>query len=408
MWTDEMYQRLLEIRATNVSNGETAEILNDEFGTKLTANAVTKKFNRGKRKSGKVGSPNNMQPSDSIKQNIKYNEDETIKHVDLDVKLVFKTKTDKTPQQVMELKGYNPDEWKLIDVTDNDWSMTNGDGDQYWNYQCKIRIAPKLQEVNYEKLIESIIKHKTPYKPRVSILIPSDSYLVNPSFDTHLDGDRLEFYRKSLDETNYIIGSKPRKESLLILGGDIADVDSVNNTTTRGTQLETVNIENMWDELEEYYESILETMITHSETVKVMSLVGNHDNTVGYLFARQLQRAYSKYSNVLFDVTLKQRKATMLGNNMIGGVHGDKAHKNYPQLFATEFAEYWAKASNREVYSGHLHTEVTKDHGGIIQRQVGSAVPVNKWGDDNGFVMSSKKFQLVEYDSNQTKCVMYV
>ncbi len=408
MWTEEMYQRLLEFKNAKHSNVIAAEMLNDELGTKLTANAIGKKLRRSNWKPNKVESPTNLKPSDSIKQNIKYNEDETIKHVDLDVKLIFKTKTNKTPQEVMELKGYNPEEWKLLDLTDNDWTMTNGGGDQYWNYQCKIRIAPKNQEIDYEAIIKKVIGHKTPYKPRVSILIPLDSYLVNPSFDTHLDGNRLELYHKSLNETNYIIASKPRKESLLMLGGDIADVDSVNNTTTRGTQLETVNIEKMWDELEEYYESILETMITNSETVKVMSLVGNHDNTVGYLFARQLQRAYSKYDNVLFDVTLKQRKATMLGNNMIGGVHGDKAHKNYPQLFATEFAEYWARASTREVYSGHLHTEVTKDHGGIIQRQVGSAVPVNKWGDDNGFVMSSKKFQLVEYDANQTKCVYYV
>lgn len=402
-----MYQRLLEIKADSKnSNRVAAEMLNSEFGTKLTANAITKKLKRSNYVYKKVESPGLS--NDSIKQNIKFNDDETIKHIDLNVNLTFKSKTDKTPEDIMRLKGYEPTEWKLLDVTDNDWSMTNGEGEQYWNYQCKIRMAPKQQEVNYEAIINKIIKHKTPYKPRVSILIPTDSYVAVPSFDTHLDGKSLEGYRKALEEQNYIVGTKQRKESLLILGGDIADVDSVNNTTTRGTQLDSVNVEAMWDELEEYYESILETMITNSETVKVMSLVGNHDNTVGYLFARQLQRAYSKHSNVLFDVTLKQRKATMLGNNMIGGVHGDKAHKNYPQLFATEFSQHWAKATNREIFSGHLHTEVTKDHGGILQRQVGTRVETNKWGDDNGFVLSSKSFQVVEYDRNQTKCVMYV
>lgn len=395
-----MFQALSAYKLAGHSNEYMAELINMSYGTNFTTEAIRKKLYNG-HKDVKI---EKEMPSE-IKSNTKYNEDESVKHVDLDVKLTMKSKSDKTPQDIMRMKGYNPSEWRLLDVTDNDWTM-NGGGD--WNYQCKIRMSPKKQEINHEAIINKIIKHKEPYKPRVSILIPSDSYVAVPSFDTHLDGESLEGYRKSLEEQNYIVGTKQRKESLLILGGDIADVDSVNNTTTRGTQLDSVNVEAMWDELEEYYESILETMITNSETVKVMSLVGNHDNTVGYLFARQLQRAYSKYSNVLFDVTLKQRKATMLGKNMIGGVHGDKAHKNYPQLFATEFSQHWAKATNREIFSGHLHTEVTKDHGGILQRQVGTRVKPNKWGEDNGFVLSSKKFQVVEYDNNQTKCVVYV
>ena len=78
-----------------------------------------------------------------------------------------------------------------------------------------------------------------------------------------------------------------------------------------------------------------------------MQLNGNHDNTLGYAFARVLKKAYSSNNRITFDVDLKQRKATMLGKSLIGGSHGDKGKKNYPMLFATEFATMWAEATNR-------------------------------------------------------------
>ena len=314
-----------------------------------------------------------------------------------------------TPETLMQAFDYNPDMFELVNSTANYWDSNAGEGNVITLYQAKVTVKPRKQAVDVEAMIKRLEDKREPY--RLNVIKKqgfSDRHLIVPSFDTHFDGDTLPKYRESLDRTLSFIERNHFKESLLILGGDIISVDTVNQTTTRGTPQETVDIVKAFDEMEQYYETLIEAMLEQSNSVKVMQLNGNHDNTLGYAFARILKKAYSRNNRITFDVDLNQRKATMLGLNFIGGSHGDKGKKNYPMLFATEFAEMWAKATNREYYSGHLHYELTKDDGGILQRQMPTMKPSDTWHTENGFTMASKRFQLVTYTDTTTEGVHYV
>ena len=276
-------------------------------------------------------------------------------------------------------------------------------------YQAKVTVKPRKQAVDVEAMIKRLEDKREPY--RFNVVKEqglSNLYLIVPSFDTHFDGKTLPKYRESLERTLSFIERNHFKESLLILGGDIINVDTVNQTTTRGTQQETIDITQAFDEMEQYYETLIEAMLEQSNAVKVMQLNGNHDNTLGYAFARILKKAYSRNNRITFDVDLKQRKATMLGKNFIGGSHGDKGKKNYPMLFATEHARMWAEATNREYYTGHLHHELTKDDGGILHRQMPTMKEADTWHHENGFTMASKRVQLVTYTETTTEGVHYV
>lgn len=315
----------------------------------------------------------------------------------------------KDPQYLLEAHGFDPREFELTNAKSSQWNHSNKEQGTMVQYSSKITVKPIKQKIDYDSIIRSLEDSKEPYTPQVVPLEDADErYIVVPSFDTHFDGKTLETYRESLGKMLSTIAEGTYKESLLILGGDIVHVDSINNQTTKGTMLESTDIAATFDEMEEFYESIIQVLLKYSEKVKVMQLNGNHDNTLGYAFARILQRAYRDHSNVEFDVSLEQRKATMLGNNMICGSHGDKASAKYPQLFATEFAQEWASATNRELITGHLHHEVVKDEGGILHRQAPTQKEPDKWHRENGFTMASHRFQLITYTKDSTDSVIYI
>ena len=313
-----------------------------------------------------------------------------------------------TRESLLIAHSYNPNEFELVNSTSNFWDMADKELGVKTLYQSKITVKPKTQVFNMEAFIQALEDKKEPYRATGGIVKQSERYLVVPSFDTHFDGKTLPQYRESLERTLSFIERNYFEESLLILGGDIINVDTVNNTTTRGTPQETMNINDAFNEMEEYYETIIEALLEYSNKVQVMQLNGNHDNSLGHAFARVLKKAYSRNKRITFDVSLDHRKATMLGRNFIGGSHGDKGKKAYPQLFATEYAEMWAKASNREYFTGHLHYELTKDDGGILQRQVPTAKQADTWHRNNGYTMASKRFQLVTYTEDRTEGVYYV
>lgn len=409
MWNKSLDDELLELIN---EHGTKWKLLSELFSVSKTSAALKNRWQNYLCANPKRGKPNYSQiqePSNPILKSIhkrahQFNKDGS----ETDTRLIPEEAL-QTREGLLIAHGYSPMEFELVNSTSNYWDMADKELGVKTLYQSKITVKPTKTTFDYEKLITTLESKKEPYRANIHVKrLVSDKYLTVPSFDTHFDGKTLPQYRESLERTLSFIEERYFKESLLILGGDIINVDTINQTTTRGTPQETMDINAAFDEMEEYYETIIESLLDNSDKVQVMQLNGNHDNTLGYAFARVLRKAYSRNNRITFDVDLKQRKATMLGKNLIGGSHGDKGKKNYPMLFATEFATMWAKATNREYYTGHLHHELTKDDGGILHRQMPTRKEADTWHKENGFTMASKRFQLVTYTDTTTEGVHYV
>lgn len=409
LWTEELDKELIEL--INL-HGRKWTMLSEVFSVSKTPAALRSRWEYYLCANPKRGKPDYTQiqnPSNPIQKQIQKRKHQFNADGSETDERVIPEEALQTRESLLIAHGYNPKEFELVTSLSNYWDMADKELGIKTLYQSKITVKPAQSRFDMQALIETIETKKKPYRYNIYIKrsVP-DRYLTIPSFDTHFDGETLPLYRESLEKTLLFIENNYFKDSLLILGGDICHVDSISNTTTKGTQLETTDINAAFDEMEEYYETIIEALLHNSRTIQVMQLNGNHDNTLGYAFARVLRKAYSHNERMSFDVDLKQRKATMLGNNFIGGSHGDKGKKQYPQLFATEFAEMWAKATNREYYTGHLHHEMTKDDGGILHRQMPTLKNPDIWHTENGFTMASKRFQLVTYTADTTESVVYV
>lgn len=398
-----MFQALSAYKLAGHNNEYMAELINMSYGTNFTTEAIRKKLYNG-HKDVKI---EKEMPSE-IKSNTKYNEDESVKHVDLDVKLTMKSKSDKTPQDIMRMKGYDPSEWRLLDVTDNDWTM-NGGGD--WNYQCKIRMSPKKDGIDFEKLIAKVAEARKPInvKYESSGSVESDAcYLAIPVADAHFGYNSFDDYRGSLFKTLNIIESQKWKKIVVMNVGDSLHVNDLNMRTANDTQQETVNFEKAVDWAMDYFESILAYAAKFAEEVEFIGVVGNHDSASGYMLNRILERAFMNISNVSFDISLNHRKATLLGKNFIATMHGDKGVKRILETFPNEFSLLWSQSTNKELFTGHLHNEEVKSWGALKQRQVPTRAKVDKWHNDNGYTQAKKNFMLVEYSEYETEVVRYV
>lgn len=405
-WNKDMLSRAQKLLELGYTYTDIADRMIHQYGGHFSHDSVRNQLRRhGKTAHTVKKEQDNRNGTTSKKVKTTYKSDDTISTT---INSLFKDKQEFTKAQLLELAGLNPKEFELQQVKGSEWSIISTKEGRRWNYASSIIAKPKAVDMDaIAKYLGTRIK---PYPPLSIAHNRGDAghYLVVPLFDTHFGSSSFDTYKQALSDQLEHINEHDYQESVLILGGDILHVDSVNNTTTKGTQLDSTDVVGMVDDALHYLEPLLNALAEASKRVKVISVAGNHDYTMSYMLAKIIQQAFSNYTNIDWDIDLYDHyKAVLLGNNFIGATHGDKGKKNYVSIYASQFAPEWAQAKNRELFTGHLHNELDRDLGGIFQRQCSTLKPDDQWTRDLGVVSRNSLF-MVEYSQNATKSVLYV
>ena len=311
--------------------------------------------------------------------------------------------TDKSPEKVMDMLGYKQGVWELTN-----FNLTKYGKEDSPMYAAKVMLKPDKIGIDWKALGERLADRVTPKQPKPSHNVDRERYLVIPLFDLHFDG------KAEYDETLGKIFEQLEheyKKVLIISGGDILHTDNYQSTTSSGTQLETTDMNQAWEDAFDFFDLVIDKSLDCAEEVEVLYVPGNHDTTVGQTLFKALTRLYQKEDRLTIDDRQEMFKATLLGHNFIGATHGVKRNKkDYPMLFATQFSQLWGTdgVQTRETYVGHLHHEHTIDMNGLVIRQMPTRNETDQWHKDNGFVGSHKRFQLVEYSEYETEMIRYV
>lgn len=262
-----------------------------------------------------------------------------------------------------------------------------------------------------EECIEEIlraIKDNTP----VAQICPTiheqaEGMLEIPLFDMHFGIANIDFYRPILEEILAIVTSRHWDTIVIPVGQDLIHNDSISKgVTTKGTLIEKVNLTNAIKDAEAFYFNLIDAALRNANVVKVIYSAGNHDKTVGWLFARILK---ARYGDIVDDST-KERKVVWWNGCFIGITHGDKHTDNPNGLrgkFTVEFPALFATARVREIHTGHLHREDSKDEYGVMVRRVSCGNKNDDWTTDEGW-KSQKRFMLFEYAPCRLKSIHYV
>src|SRR5699024_9749938 len=310
---------------------------------------------------------------------------------------------DKTPERVMEMLGYKQGVWELTN-----FNLTKYGKEDSPMYAAKVMLKPDKVGIDWETLGDKLADRLTPKQPKAPQNAHRERYLVILLYDLHFNGTNEydETLGKIFEQLEY-----EYKKVLIISGGDILHTDNYQSTTASGTQLETTDINQAWEDAFDFFDLIMDKSLDCAEEIEVIYVPGNHDTTVGQTLFKALTKLYQREDRITIDDAQEMFKATLLGHNFIGATHGVKRNKkDYPMIFATQFSQLWGAEGvrTRETFVGHLHHEWTVDMNGLVIRQMPTRNETDQWHKDNGFVGSHKRFMLVEYSEYETEMIRYV
>ena len=219
----------------------------------------------------------------------------------------------------------------------------------------------------------------------------------------------LNYYESTMNEILTLILSHKWKKIVIPFGQDFFHNDSiVKGQTTKGTNIEKVDMTRAVKEGQTFLYTIIDTAIENADEVKVLYTPGNHDLSISWMFVQVLLERYG--SNIVDD-SLEYRKVFTYGKNSIMVTHGDSKQavsKNLAQIFPVSFPEEFANASIREVHAGHLHREGEADIYGVMVRRLSSGNITDDWSDKEDFIGAHKRFMLFEWSLDKLKSIHYV
>lgn len=309
-----------------------------------------------------------------------------------------------TDKELLEKHGLDPDKFTVERYVSNAWGKPEPNST---SYQTKITVKP----INYDldDVIKSINQDIEPVKP---IKRNNSNFFKNtlivPLFDLHFGISTYDSMKPYLDQIYCLIANQPYTNLLIILGGDYFHSDSMTKSqTVKGTQLDHVDMEKAIQDGTKFFNKLMSCAIAFSKHVHIISVPGNHDSDLAYVWGLGMKERYKNEVDS-FNITLNTWAAFNIDKCGFLIAHGDIAKNRLPLLFASDAKEIWSKTDYHAVFWGHFHKEVVSDDDGVVEFQVGTPKPSDKWETRKGFTMSRKKLELFEFNKNRLTSIHYL
>lgn len=270
-------------------------------------------------------------------------------------------------------------------------------------------IKQRANEFDVEDIVASLKENVEPYIYEAHTDSTADHMLEIPLFDMHWGISFMEDYKSVLNEVLRFIHSRHWDRIIIPFGQDFFHNDSiVNATTTKGTVIDKVDMIRAVKEGRQFITAIIDASLNHANNVQVLYSPGNHDRSISWMF---MQVLLERYGPDVVDDSMEYRKVFTYGENAIMVTHGNSKRatpKNLAHIFAIKYPEEFAKATTREVHSGHLHTEGESDIFGVMVRRLSTGVSVDDWSNREDYVGSHRRFMIFEWDRNSLRSIHYI
>ncbi|OIK55757.1 hypothetical protein, partial [Oenococcus oeni] len=312
----------------------------------------------------------------------------------------------KKPADILRFAGYDPLDWQVSNVVNNDWSVTNSDSEKYWNHQVKLSVKPKTNDyLSIDELISLFNEKVEPVKV-IKSNVRGKNNLVIACSDFNFGITKFKDVQKRLVELIDLI-HRGWKQIVITQLGDLLHSDALNTSkTTKGTELDPIDFVQAVRDAERFIFPIIEESYKYSDSMQMFNINGNHDETTSFMFQEMLR---AKYPEMDIKVNNSYREAFVVGKSVgLLALHGHAAKTKAPMLFATEYPEIWSKSTYRMVLYGHFHKEVVNDDFGVVEHQVGTFKKSDPYESKNGYTMATKKMECFEFDDQTVKDIHYI
>ena len=278
----------------------------------------------------------------------------------------------------------------------------NGEIVQAW-------IKQKADEIDLNEFFEGVKEHVKPFDYKIHSFDESFRMLEIPLFDMHWGLAFEDYYEPVLRSIVYLITQHKWEKIVIPFGQDFFHNDSiVNGVTTKGTQIEKVDMQRAVKDGKRFMYTIIDEAIRNADEVKVIYSPGNHDKSISWMF---MQVLLERYGNEIIDDSFDARKVVTYGKNAIMITHGDSKKStpgNMAHMFPIEFPSEFANSNIREVHAGHLHHEAEVDIYGVMVRRLSSGSVDGEWATNEGYVGTHKRFMIFEWGIDSLKSIHYI
>lgn len=335
-------------------------------------------------------------------------------------------KTDiSTPEQLLQHINVDESVWRIDKFVVKKWEVATWDkAEQSVEveplYEVKAWLKKNVDLEAAKAEIESLKEDMKQFAPK-PMIIPkksSSGVMVELSIpDLHVGklGTKRETLYASYDTeiaidlfqkaTAHLIARTSHVDPeryVLVVGSDLIHIDTLQNTTTRGTQQHTDS---------RFHKIFRATRLMIAETVSQLSLragvdvvmvPGNHDTLSTFCLGDSLECFFSKHKNVHIDNTPAHRKYYQWGTVMLLHTHGHNLKpQNIPLLMATEMPMVFGSTTWREAHTGHLHQVSLRETNGVRIRILPSLSGVDAWHSENGYVGNIRSAESYVWDKGE-------
>ncbi len=192
------------------------------------------------------------------------------------------------------------------------------------------------------------------------------------------------YFCKAFDR---VVRTTPQcKEALILNLGDFFHADNMEGQTTRSKH--SLDVDGRYAKMISVGVKVMKQMIftalQYHETVRVISCIGNHDDTGSQWLSVLLMHYFENEPRVIIDAAPTPFHYLRWGKVLIGAHHGHTCKPaGLPGVMAASRPEDWGATKYRYWYTGHIHHETSKEFPGVRHesfRTLAAADAYATWG----------------------------
>lgn len=356
-------------------------------------------------------------------------ENNIYKEDDKAIYITTSSEVSKTKQEIIDEYNIDTDVWELGSYEvktswgyrkdkQTDWVSKNGVATgtskdsgklilvKFYNTRAKF-IRKTLAHISVDD-VKRIIEDKKITIPNIApkSYAPLGECLEVNVMDLHFGSDANHSpekrFGKAIDDVVKRIGKRSFSKIYLCLLGDIFHYDNLNRTTASGT-IVTTNSMTAYEVLDLAVTVFVENVLKLASLVpiEILFVPGNHDPMNGYALVKILEAFFKDNDNIEIDTGHKSRKYRLIGNSLIGWMHGEMPKSRASQWLQVEASQEWGKSKYREIHSGNFHSQETKEDGGVILRYLPGMTDIDEWHYSKGYVGAVKAMVSFVWDVDE-------
>jgi hypothetical protein len=283
------------------------------------------------------------------------------------------------------------------------------------SYSVLLRPAPQEEENFVEQVkavFDSVKPAKIPAQPKqankdlMSMYALMDAHFGMQAWGAETLDQNYSIKDATLDLQNsfsYVKTWTPDSENtLLLIGGDFFHADD--NKAQTPQHHHNLDVDNRFfkvvDSGVEVIVSVINSLLEKHKKVTIRVMRGNHDEHAHIILMIGLSRHYRNTERVNVIMDPADLFMHRFHNNLISAHHGDRSNPQRLVNYISDVCPFWSDVYFRYVFTGHIHSDQSKDIGAIKWESLRAFCPSDAYAAGSKY-RSRRSLQSVTFDKER-------